>query len=287
MRAKHRPQDASATDPEAPHWLTTTVENALGRPVTLRTHPWQVLRRIHIGSGIVVREAPDTAETRARSTHEMECAKTLGPQIAQQPLLAEAIRTRGKILTIWQLLPGNVGQNTAEEARELAHLLRALHQHPSPNTNAPHPLAHVAALLDHTRTARDAATRHYHQALDILRTLQPATERTFIHGDPHGGNAIFHAETATLIDFENSGTGDPHWDIAVLSRAARGALGPRARTSILEWYGRELDTDRVRLLEYVRGASTLPVKLTAEGLRGIDFTPDIEGLVREYEALSG
>src|SRR5262249_33445955 len=94
----------------------------------------------------------------------------------------------------------------------------------------------VAVGLD--EADRAFLLRRCEQARDRFQGLDLALPAGFVHGDAHTGNLMGEPGRATLIDFEEAGTGAREWDLVSIALArARFGLSEQAYARFVEVYG--------------------------------------------------
>lgn len=282
----------SSNDTTAPEWVCDIVSKHLGHKVRLQRHRWSVNRNIFYNETIIVRDAPKNNETESNALRELAAAHKIGLGLAQQPLMEEAISAEGRLLTIWERIPGLVGKNTPSEVNSIASMLHRLHYETSSEGfgATQNPIDMAIPWADSAPRYQEDIQSHLKTATALLREIGPPEHLCVIHGDPHGGNVIFNGAKGVFIDFESTGIGDPHWDLAVLVNCLKsnhGVSGNEAAEIILNRYNAQnIDPERISVLSYVRSATTLPVKAGAPGLANIDFSADISRMEKTREALS-
>ena len=276
-RTKHIPLDPSPNDPNSPGWVSETVASVLGEKIILKAHPWSVNRTIYYSDKLIVRVCDWSEAAEDSAYREIESALSLGKELAQQPIIRETVKVDGYLLTLWHRVPGLVGKNTFEETRILTAMLRKLHAIPTDNfPPVPERMALAREWSIKATRYQEDIEKHLDAAEKLLAQIGPPPKLCVIHGDPHGGNAIFNMGRGTFIDLESAGVGDPHWDLAVVTRALMKTNRDSTAMLVSSWYDdEEIDVERIEVLSYVRSAFTLPVKASAPGLKYIDFTEDI------------
>ncbi len=137
---------------------------------------------------------------------------------ALRPLkVTQPIVVGTNLATFWEYLsPGN---GRRPETKDLAHLLRDLHQHPKP----PFPLPPIRPLGHTADDARDSTIlSQYERGWLIVRCseLEEAFARlaanlsqSIVHGDGHTNNVMPHPTQGwALIDWDSVGIGPPQYD---------------------------------------------------------------------------
>ncbi|MEV5408793.1 aminoglycoside phosphotransferase family protein [Thermopolyspora sp. NPDC052614] len=137
---------------------------------------------------------------------------------AVRPLkMTQPIVVGPNIATFWEYLPPGDGRRP--ETKDLAQLLRDLHQHPLP----PFPLSPIRPLgytADEARISTVLSEHERNWLIDRCSELEEAFARltanlpsVIVHGDGHTNNVIPHPTLGwALIDWDSVGTGPPHYD---------------------------------------------------------------------------
>lgn len=151
--------------------------------------------------------------------------------VHRQPALVVTSRVTGVPLS-WDWAGGMAKPERTLVARELAAFLAGLHSveteliadldvvRPTPQADAELLRARFQHLVDGRRGARVMDWCDW-----VEGTLRPAVEGVLVHGDLHGYNQVWDRELTTLeavVDFEESGVGDPHYDLRYLPAYAPG-----------------------------------------------------------------
>jgi Ser/Thr protein kinase RdoA (MazF antagonist) len=157
--------------------------------------------------GKVVRVATWLAE------HEVPAVRLL-PGIVQ-PVLAGDYRA-----TVWESVPRG-GRHA--RGRDLAKLLRRLHELPEPGFPLPawEPLDDVRRRIgeaDGLNAADLAFLRdRYDEVSERLAAVEFALPTSLLHGDAHLGNLIPSPAGSVLCDFDSASLGPPEWDLTPLA----------------------------------------------------------------------
>jgi aminoglycoside phosphotransferase (APT) family kinase protein len=163
------------------------------------------------------------------------------PAVRLLPGFEQPVRVGDYLATVWDEVPTVSRRPTT---RDLAILLRRLHQLPKPAFDLPAwaPLDDVARriadaeeLADDDReflSDRRAALAEQLAALEY--PLPPAV----VHGDAHLGNLIPGPDGPVLCDFDSTSFGPPEWDLApVLVAQHRFGGSVRESRTLLRAYG--------------------------------------------------
>ncbi len=175
--------------------------------------------------------------------------------VHRQPALVVTSRVTGVPLS-WDWARAMAKPERALVAQELAAFLARLHSvqteliadldavRPTPQADTELLRARFQPLVD---GRRGASVMHWCDWVD--RTLGPAVEGVLVHGDLHGYNQVWDRGSkalAAVVDFEESGVGDPHYDLRYLPAYAPGV---ELVLDVLDAYGavsgRPLSIDRV------------------------------------------
>lgn len=137
---------------------------------------------------------------------------------AVRPLkVPQPIAVGPNLATFWEYLSPDDGGRP--QIKDLARLLRDLHQHPLPPFPLPpiRPLGYTAeearhstVLSDHERNWLIARCAELEESFAYLAANLP---KVLVHGDGHTNNVMPHPTRGwVLIDWDSVGTGPPHYD---------------------------------------------------------------------------
>jgi hypothetical protein len=142
------------------------------------------------------------------------------PAVRLVPGIGQPVSAGSYVATVWETVPHGGKQ---PRGRDLARLLRRLHELPEPSFALPawEPLDDVrrrigeaegldAADLDFLRDRLDDVS-------DRLEKLEFALPTSLLHGDAHLGNLIPSPAGPVLCDFDSASLGPPEWDLTPLA----------------------------------------------------------------------
>lgn len=138
-------------------------------------------------------------------------------------------------------LPPTVSEerlNAAGAAIAKVHAIPLTPEHHLPYR--PRPIA-VDDFAGDRRAGRMPTTALLHEADERIRAIgTPPQESVFVHGDAHGGNMLWHADSCVaLIDWKTAGAGDPGVDLGELRKQMALQYGPDAPDHVLNGWQRQ------------------------------------------------
>ncbi|HEX6346341.1 aminoglycoside phosphotransferase family protein [Umezawaea sp.] len=165
------------------------------------------------------------------------------PAVRLLPGFPSPVVVGDHLATLWQHVPGPVQPGRALDGRDLARVLRRLHELPAP----PFELPEWAPLDDVRRRLADAEElsdpdRSFLQErcaslAERLSGLRPVLPRGVLHGDAHLGNLIASRSGPVLCDFDSTSTGPREWDLSSLPvGVARFGHSPRWQRQLVRGY---------------------------------------------------
>jgi aminoglycoside phosphotransferase (APT) family kinase protein len=178
--------------------------------------------------------------------------------LTRDPALLVTRLVAGEPLS-WEWASGLSGSDIQQVGAQLAQFLARLHAvnaaellgdlpvvHPTPQADTERLRRRFPRLVDERRGA--AVLRWCHWVDEVLDTPEAGGD-VVGHGDFHGYNQVWDRVTSVLravVDFEESGLADPHFDLRYLPGNAR---GPELLHSVMNVYasltGRRLSVGRV------------------------------------------
>jgi len=183
------------------------------------------------------------------------------------------------LATLWHHVPGPAQPARALDGRDLARVLRRMHELPAP----PFELPEWAPLDDVRRRLADAeelsdSDREFLESRctsldERLADLRPVLPRGVLHGDAHLGNLIASPSGPVLCDFDSTSVGPREWDLSSLpvgvARFGHSARWQRQlvrgyRFDVTRWDGFAVLRD-VRELKLT--TSALPILRSHPGVR--------------------
>lgn len=154
--------------------------------------------------------------------------------LSRDPALVVTRRVAGVPLS-WEWASAMSGQETTEVARQLAAFLVRLHGADIPHVLGDLPEVHPTAQADTEALRRRlprlvddrraASVMRWCDWVDRVLDDRPAFPDVLVHGDLHGYNQVWDPATASLlavVDFEESGVADRHFDLRYLPSNAHG-----------------------------------------------------------------
>lgn len=84
------------------------------------------------------------------------------------------------------------------------------------------------------------------------RCWQPDDPRVIVHGDPFPSNLVRVGGRLAFCDLDSLGIGPPEADLAVIEVVSRRFLGDASWQQCLDGYGRQYDSERLRVIGAVR-----------------------------------
>lgn len=142
------------------------------------------------------------------------------PAVRLAPGIVQPVRAGRYLATVWEAAqPGGPRQR----GRDLAKLLRRLHELPEPSFRLPawEPLDDVRRRIGEA-DGLDAADltfllNRYDEVSARLAAVEFTRPPVLLHGDAHLGNLIPTASGPILCDFDSSCLGPPEWDLTPLA----------------------------------------------------------------------
>ncbi len=154
--------------------------------------------------------------------------------LSKDPALVVTRRVAGLPLT-WEWASGLSSGETTEVAGQIAAFLVRLHGadiasvvgdlpevHPTAQADTSRLRARFPRLVDHRRAA---SVMGWCDWVDCVLDGRPPLPEVLVHGDLHGYNQAWDQASASLlviVDFEESGVADRHFDLRYLPSNARG-----------------------------------------------------------------
>jgi aminoglycoside phosphotransferase (APT) family kinase protein len=178
--------------------------------------------------------------------------------LSKEPALVVTRRVAGVPLS-WEWASGMSAQETPEVARQIAAFLMRLHGADIAHVLGDLPEVHPTAQAD-TETlrrrflrliddGRAASVMRWCDWVDRVLDDRPALPEVLVHGDLHGYNQVWDPATAALlavVDFEESGVADRHFDLRYLPSNAH---GPELVLAVIAAYervsGQRLSIERI------------------------------------------
>lgn len=198
---------AAGLDPAGARLLRCTnnaVFELAGQPVVVRIVASNALRH---RVDKVVRVATWLAE------HEV-------PAVRLVPGIVQPVRAGRYLATVWEAAQP---AGRRQRGRDLAKLLRRLHELPEPSFRLPawEPLDDVRRRIGEADglDASDLAflLNRYDEVAARLAAVEFTRPPVLLHGDAHLGNLIPTASGPILCDFDSSCLGPPEWDLTPLA----------------------------------------------------------------------
>lgn len=201
---------------------------------------------------VVVRIAGSTA-LRHRVRKVVDVAGWLAdndvPAVRLLAGVPQPIEVGDYLATVWEAVPQYRGTPTT---RDLAALLRRLHELPEPQFELPswEPLDDVRRRLGDAEELAPADRRFLEDRCaaltERLATLDYPLKACVVHGDAHLGNLIPGPKGPVLCDFDSTCVGPPEWDLTPIpvglqrfggSRRAARAFARRYGFDVVAWPG--------------------------------------------------
>jgi aminoglycoside phosphotransferase (APT) family kinase protein len=161
----------------------------------------------------------------------------------------------GQVATLETLLPGSSALPptvSAERLEAAGAAIAKVHAIPlTPEKHLPYrprPIA-VDDFAGDRRAGRMPTTALLQEADERIRAIGTAEqESVFVHGDVHGGNMLWHADTClALIDWKTAGAGDPGVDLGELRKQTALQYGPDAPAHVLNGWQRQAGRSAVNV----------------------------------------
>jgi aminoglycoside phosphotransferase (APT) family kinase protein len=147
------------------------------------------------------------------------------------------------LATLWHHVPSTAPPARALDGRDLARVLRRLHELPAPPFDLPEwaPLDDVRRRLADAEELSDSDRVFLEErcsSLDErLADLRPVLPRGVLHGDAHLGNLIASPSGPVLCDFDSTSVGPREWDLSSLPiGVARFGHPPRSQRQLVRGY---------------------------------------------------
>jgi aminoglycoside phosphotransferase (APT) family kinase protein len=177
--------------------------------------------------------------------------------LTRDPVLLVTRLVAGEPLS-WEWASGLSGRGTDQAAAEIARFLSRLHAIDATELLADLPVVRPTAQADTERLRhrfhrlvderRAATVLGWCDWVDDILSAPRSSGDVLVHGDLHGYNQVWcrgSSELRAVVDFEESGLADPHFDLRYVPGNAR---GPRLLQSVTNTYaaltGRRLDIRR-------------------------------------------
>jgi hypothetical protein len=142
------------------------------------------------------------------------------PAVRLTPGIVQPVHAGRYLATVWESVPPG---GRRQRGRDLARLLRRLHELPEPSIRLPAwaPLDDVRRRIGEANglDAADLAflLNRYDEVNDRLAKVEFPHPPVLLHGDAHLGNLIPTASGPVLCDFDSSCVGPPEWDLTPLA----------------------------------------------------------------------
>jgi aminoglycoside phosphotransferase (APT) family kinase protein len=187
----------------------------------------------------------------------------------------QPVRVGDYLATVWDEVPTTTRRPTT---RDLAMLLRGLHELPRPAFDLPAwaPLDDVARRIADAEELADDDRDFLEERRAVLAgqltTLEYPLPPSVVHGDAHLGNLIPGPDGPVLCDFDSTSWGPPEWDLTPIL-VARQRFGGSVRESrtLLRTYG--FDVTKWSGFEVLRQVREL--KLVTSVLPILRSNPDV------------
>ncbi|MFC4912609.1 phosphotransferase [Actinomadura gamaensis] len=162
---------------------------------------------------------PDSLDRVATSVHVTRWLAHRGYRCVE-PVDLDPFTAAGHVISVWRLL--DTVDRPSGTARELADLLRTLHEQPQPSVGLPSlddPFASVAAAVARQRDGLDDHDREWllTRIAELRRgwaDVRPARPKGLIHGDAHTNNLIRLAAGGVVLgDWDHVAWGPREWDL--------------------------------------------------------------------------
>ncbi|HEX4223186.1 MAG TPA: aminoglycoside phosphotransferase family protein [Pseudonocardiaceae bacterium] len=160
--------------------------------------------------------------------------------------IEQPVRVGDYLATVWDEVPTITRKPTT---RDLAALLRSLHELPRPAFDLPawaplddvdRRIADAEELADDDREFLEQRRATLAEQLKILEFPLPSA---VVHGDAHLGNLIPGPDGPILCDFDSTSWGPPEWDLTpVLVAQQRFGGSVRESRTLLRTYGFDVTT---------------------------------------------
>lgn len=172
---------------------------------------------------VVVRIAGSTA-VRGRIHNVVKVARWLAehdvPAVRLLDDVDQPINAGGHLATLWHLIPPTGSQPTG---RELARLLRQVHDVPSPTFELPRwlPFTEIRQRLAEPEGLhpddREFLIRTCDRVEGLLASIRYVLQPGVIHGDPFLGNLVPGPRGPVLCDFDSTTYGPREWDLTPMA----------------------------------------------------------------------
>ncbi|GAB3438327.1 phosphotransferase [Actinophytocola sediminis] len=142
------------------------------------------------------------------------------PAVRLLPGIVQPVHAGRYLATVWETVPPG---GRRPRGRDLAKLLRRLHELPEPSFRLPawEPLDDVRRRIGEAvgLAAADLAFLHnlYDEVSHRLAAVEFPHPPVLLHGDAHLGNLIPSAAGPVLCDFDSASLGPPEWDSTPLA----------------------------------------------------------------------
>jgi aminoglycoside phosphotransferase (APT) family kinase protein len=193
------------------------------------------------------------------------------------------------LATLWHLVPGSGQGARALDGRDLARVLRRVHELPAPPFELPKwaPLDDVRRRLADAEELSEPDRVFLEERLasldERLAELRPVLPQGVVHGDAHIGNLIASPNGPVICDFDSTAIGPREWDLSSLPiGAARFGHPERWQRQLVRGY--RFDVTRWDGFEVLRDVREL--KLTTSALPILRSHPGVRAeLRRRLDAL--
>jgi aminoglycoside phosphotransferase (APT) family kinase protein len=198
------------------------------------------------------------------------------PAVRLLPGARQPIAVDEHLATLWQAEPGHGRKPTA---KDLARLLRQLHDLPLPPFELPEwaPLDDVRRRLGDAEELAPDDRRFLENRCDELQAqldeMHLELDRRVVHGDAHLGNLIRAVPGPVLCDFDSSCVGPAEWDLTPVPVGVRRLGHPRrGQRQLARVYGYDVTrSPAFEVLSAVRElkltTSVLPIVRSHPGVR--------------------
>jgi hypothetical protein len=142
------------------------------------------------------------------------------PAVRLLPGIVQPVAAGPYLATVWEAVPRG---GKRPRGRDLARLLRRLHELPEPSFALPawQPLDDVRRRIGEADGLDDADLAFLRdrcgEVSDRLDALEFAQPPCLLHGDAHLGNLIPSPAGPVLCDFDSASLGPPEWDLTPLA----------------------------------------------------------------------